>query len=424
MCRRYRLREDGSLERTTCCVAGGGPAGIMLGLLLARAGVKVTVLEKHRTFLRDFRGDTVHPSTLRLLDELGLGERFAELSSSRLREMRVEIDGTPVVASDFGRVPGRHKYLAIVPQWDYLNLIATAAAEEPTFELRMSTAATGLTFGRGGRVTGVRYERADGTTGEIAADLTVACDGRDSVVREAAGLRPDWRHVPMDLWQIRVPSPNAHADGHVTAKLGGGQIGMTMDRGGYYQTWYVIEKGRDRELRSQNIEHFRERLAGLFGWTDGETDAVLDWDEVKLLDITMGRLRRWYREGLLCIGDAAHIMTPAGGFGVNLAVHDAVAAARLLAGPLHRGTLTSADLARVQKRRQLPARAAQKLQSVEHEMLLKPALEGTISSERMPLLFRLLQRMPALRTATAYIGGFGLRSEHAPGFARRDARAR
>ncbi|MEU1672940.1 FAD-dependent oxidoreductase [Streptomyces roseifaciens] len=405
------------MESTTCCVVGGGPAGMMLGLLLARAGIRVTVLEKHRDFLRDFRGDTVHPSTLRLLDELGLGERFAELPFPKLEEMRMEIGGTTVVAADFRRIPGRHKYIAMVPQWDFLDLLASAAAAEPSFTLRMCTEVTGLRK-EGGRVTGVRYTAEDGTPGEIEAALTVGCDGRRSVVRREAGLAQDEFDVPMDVWQVRVDAPRGGVkDGRVFARFGGGQAAVTMDRGAYFQTSYLIAKGRDAELRTHDVQWFRDRLGGLFGWDADVTGAIRSWDDVKLLDVTMGRLARWYAGGLLCIGDAAHTMSPVGGVGVNLAIQDAVAAARILAGPLREGRVSLHDLARVQKRRRLPTALVQQSQLGEHR-LIRSALDGTLDAAALPLPMRLLRRAAPLRTVTAYLGGIGIRPEHAPAFAR------
>ncbi|GGU96362.1 putative monooxygenase, FAD-binding protein [Streptomyces albospinus] len=405
------------MERTTCCVVGGGPSGMMLGLLLARAGIEVTVLEKHGDFLRDFRGDTVHPSTLNLLDDLGLGDEFARLPFPKLEEMRAQIGDTTVVMADMRRIPGRHKYFAMVPQWDFLDLIAGAAAEEPSFTLRMRTRATGL-LTDGGRVTGVRYVDEDGTAGELAADLTVACDGRDSLIRQAAGMHQRHFEVPMDVWQIRVDAPtDGLKGGRVFGRFGGGQAAVTMDRGTYFQTSYLIGKGQDAALRRHDIQWLRDRLGALFGWDDAVTGTLGSWDDVKLLEVTFGRLRRWHRPGLLCIGDAAHTMSPVGGVGVNLALQDAVAAARILAGPLRRGTVGTEDLTRVQKRREWPMAVVQKSQASEHAMI-RSALNGTLHGDRLPVPMKLLRRIPALRTVTGYLGGVGIRPEPTPDFAR------
>ncbi|WEB38876.1 FAD-dependent oxidoreductase [Streptomyces yunnanensis] len=405
------------MDRTTCCVVGGGPAGMMLGLLLARAGIEVTVLEKHGDFLRDFRGDTVHPSTLNLLDDLGLGAKFAELPFPKLEEMRVQIGDTTVVLADMRRIPGRHKYFAMVPQWDFLNLIAGAAAQEPSFSLRMRTRATGLRT-HDGRVTGVHYVDEYGEPGELAADLTFACDGRDSPIREQAGMRQQYFDVPMDVWQIRVDAPaDALKESRVFGRFGGGQAAVTMDRGSYFQTSYLIGKGQDAAMRRHDIQWLRDRLGTLFDWDDEVTGTIDSWDEVKLLEVTFGRLRRWHRPGLLCLGDAAHTMSPVGGVGVNLALQDAVAAARILAGPLRRGTVEGDDLARVQRRREWPMALVQKSQQGEHAMI-RAALDGTLHGDRLPVPMRLLRRVPALRTVTGYLGGIGFRPEPTPEFAK------
>ncbi|MEV7553442.1 FAD-dependent oxidoreductase [Amycolatopsis sp. NPDC089917] len=403
------------MERTRCCVVGGGPAGMVLGLLLARAGVEVTVLEKHKDFFRDFRGDTVHPPTLMLLDDLGLGERFAELPSRRLEKMRMVIGGKTIVAADFSRIPGPHKYIAMVPQWDFLNLLAEAAAAEPTFTLRMGAKVTGLREGGG-----VLYRDADGAERELAATLVVGCDGRDSVIRAGAGLVPREYDVPMDVWWVRVPKlEDTGKEAQVFGCFANGLAGMTMDRGDYFQTSYLIRKGRDAEGRAEGIEKFRERIGGLFGWNDEQLDEIGGWDDVKLLNVRMSRLAHWYSDRVLCIGDAAHAMSPAGGMGVNIAVQDAVAAARILAAPLRRGTLTARDLARVQRRRAAIVSLVQKQQLAEHKMLIEPALDGTLTERTIPLPLRLSDRFPQLTAAAAVLGGIGPLREKTPAFARR-----
>ncbi|MFD3703707.1 FAD-dependent oxidoreductase [Nocardia sp. NPDC058658] len=406
------------MDKTTCCIVGGGPAGTMAGLLLARAGVEVTVLEKHSDFLRDFRGDSVHPSTVRLIDELGLGAEFAELPRSELNRMHMYAGDRMVAAADFRRIPGRYRHIAMVPQWDFLDLLTRAAAEEPTFTLRMRSTATGV-IEEAGRVTGVRWLDADSIEHTLRADLVIACDGRDSVVREAAGLRQRMEDVPMDMWFFRIPKAVDDVDsGAVQARFTNGNSAVAIDRGDYYQTGYIIEKGCDAQLRAaHDVAWLRERVAELFGWSAESMAAIRTWDDVKLLEVTVGMLDRWYVPGLLCIGDAAHTMSPVGGVGVNLAVQDAVAAARILAQPLLDGTVQTTDLEKVQRRRRLPASFTQRSQRGEHDMLIAPALRGTLHTAPLPL--RIVDAVPALAGLTAYLGGIGLRPEHAPEFARR-----
>jgi 2-polyprenyl-6-methoxyphenol hydroxylase-like FAD-dependent oxidoreductase len=409
-------------ERTTCLVVGGGPAGLVLGLLLARAGVEVTVLEKHGDFLRDFRGDTVHPSTLQLLDELGLSSRFAKLPQSRLEEVAFPFaDGSRVVVGDLrrlGRIGVRHPYVAMVPQWDLLNLLAEAGAEEPTYSLRMRTEATGL-IREGGRVAGVRYRTEDGRTGEIRADLTVACDGRWSFARRAGGLRPKEFAVPLDVWWFRLPRRPGDQPGALMPAAGPRKFAVVIPREDFHQVAYIGPKGTDAQLRSRGIEAFREEIANLIPWTADRVAELSSLDDVKHLDVRVNRLHRWHIDGLLCIGDAAHAMSPVGGVGINLAVQDAVAAATLLAAPLLRGTVTAADLAKVRTRRLAPTIAVQALQRLLHRSAIVPILEGRRMGPPKPLI-AVMRALPQASFVPAYLIGVGLRPEHAPPFARRE----
>jgi 2-polyprenyl-6-methoxyphenol hydroxylase-like FAD-dependent oxidoreductase len=405
-------------ERATCVVVGGGPAGMVLGLLLARAGVQVAVLEKHGDFLRDFRGDTVHPSTLQLLDELGLGERFAELPYSLLHEVAFPIaTHRTVTVADFRKLKVRHPHVAMVPQWDLLNLLAEAAEEEQSFSLRMRTEVTELLRGSG-RVLGVRYRTADGGAGEIRADLVVACDGRWSIAREQARLPVKEFAVPIDAWWFRLPRRPEDRPSALTPRAGRGRFALVIPRTDFLQLAYIGRKGTDAELRARGVERFRQDIAELMPDLADRVHTLESMDEVKHLDVRLNRLRRWHVDGLLCLGDAAHAMSPVGGVGINLAVQDAVAAATLLAEPLRRGGVTGAELAAVRARRLLPTVLLQAVQRLMHRALVVPILEGRRTGPPRPVI-ALLRHVPQVSHATAYLVGVGPRPEHAPAFARR-----
>ena len=401
-------------DTTTCAIVGGGPAGLFLGLLLARAGVEVTVLEKHADFLRDFRGDTVHPVTLRLLDELGLFDQFDSLPHSIVERGQFDVDGHLYTLVDFRRLRQPHPYVAMVPQWDLLDLIAETADKEPTFTLRMRSEATGLVRD-GNAVTGVRYTGPDGP-GELRADLTVGCDGRTSVVRRDAGLPIREYPVPFDVWWFRVPR-DQNAQYSLIPRTRPGRALVMIPRQDYFQIAYLIPKGSDAELRARGLESFHRELAELI--PESSSDAITSWDDVKVLDVRLDRLRRWHANGVLCIGDAAHAMSPVGGVGINLAIADAVAAAGLLARPLRTHRLTTKQLATVRRRRLLPTAATQTLQRILHRVLLASVLQGHQAARPPAALLNVLERVPQLTAVPAYIIGVGLLPQHAPDFARR-----
>lgn len=398
---------------------------MVLGLLLARAGVEVTVLEKHEDFLHDFRGDTVHPATLRLLDELGLGERFARLPQTRITDV-VLPDGAGGVRriGDFGalrRWGVRHPYVAIVPQWDLLDLLADAARAEPAFRLEMGTAVTSLVH-EGGRVAGVRYRTSgpggEEVEGEIRADLTVACNGRNSVLPAAAGLAVTEFDVPFDTWWFRLSRREGEQVGELTRRPGRGRFAIVIPREGYFQIGYVARKGTDGRLRARGIDAFRRDVAELLPEYADRVGELVSMDDVKLLDVRLDRLRRWHVEGLLCIGDAAHAMSPVGGVGINLAVQDAVATATLLAGRLQRGAVRGTDLARIRRRRLPSLLLVQALQRIMHADLAGPIVSGRQAGPPGRLMTA-AQWLPGLRTLAVYLVGVGLRPEHAPASARR-----
>jgi 2-polyprenyl-6-methoxyphenol hydroxylase-like FAD-dependent oxidoreductase len=402
-------------EKTTCIVVGGGPAGMVAALLLARGGVEVTVLEKHADFLRDFRGDTVHPSTLRLLDELGLFGQFDALPHTKLEGWGVDLpDGRKAPVIDFTRLRLPHRYIAMVPQWDLLDLLAEAGRQEPTFTLRMSHDVTGLLY-ESGRVVGVRYDSPDGP-GELRADLTIACDGRWSLCRREGGLVPREYPVDADIWWFRLPTADGVGDTLLPRFKDGLFLGV-IPRQGYLQTGYFLHKGADAQLRARGIEALRRDIVTAIPELSEAVNGLESMDDVKLLEIRLNRLRRWYTNGLLCIGDAAHAMSPAGGVGINLAVQDAVAAATLLAAPLRDHRVTAKDLAAVQRRREFPTAVIQTLQRFLHAMMARAIDSGKTPAPNK--LMRVLARFPQLSAIPAYLMGVGVRPEHAPEFARR-----
>lgn len=393
---------------------------MMLGLLLARGGVDVTVMEKHADFLRDFRGDTVHASTLRLLDDLGLGQDFQKLVHREIDTIGMRIQGVPVNV-DLHRIPGPHKYIALVPQWDFLELLATAAAKEPSFRLMRNSEVLEPLCQRDGTVVGVRYRAADGRIAEMRADLTVACDGRDSVLRTAMSRRKGlpMRNfgAPMDVWWFRLPRAAPDPPG-LEGVLTSGHALIVIDRGDYYQCAYIIPKGTDSALRAEGIESLRRTIASLAPQLADRAEELVSFDDVKLLDVQLNRLRRWYAGGVLFIGDAAHAMSPVGGVGINLAVADAVAAARVLAAPLRAGQVSSRQLSRIQARRWVPTAVIQGAQRALHAGVIASAVNAD-GPPRAPLGVRLAARLPIFRRVAGYAVAIGPLPERAPAYARR-----
>jgi 2-polyprenyl-6-methoxyphenol hydroxylase-like FAD-dependent oxidoreductase len=394
---------------TTCCIAGGGPAGMMLGLLLARAGVEVLVLEKHADFLRDFRGDTIHPSTLEILHELGLLEDFLKLPHQEVRELTVQIGDVVVPIADFSHLPTRCKFIAFLPQWDFLNFLVERAARYPSFGLRMRAEVVGL-LEEDGRVVGVEVDTPEGRL-EVRARLVVAADGRHSVVREKANLPIEELGAPMDVLWFRISRrPEDPATG-----LGRFQVGrlfVILNRGDYWQCGFIITKGTFDEVRRAGLPAFRDSVAALVPFAADRVTDIRSWDDVKLLTVLVDRLTTWYRTGLLCLGDAAHAMSPVGGVGINLAIQDAVAAANLLAEPLGRGSVTDDELRRVQRRRALTTRVVQRFQVLIQNRVVAPILNSRARTLTVPSALRLFVRFPWLRRIPARIVGIGLRPEH------------
>ena len=396
------------VRHTTCVIAGGGPAGAMLGLLLARRGVDVLVLEKHADFLRDFRGDTIHPSTMEIMDELGLADRLLDLPHTKTSRLRFRTPRGSATLADFGHLKTRFPYLAFMPQWDFLDFVTDEARRYPNFELEMNAEVREL-LEEGGLVRGVRYETPDGTC-EVRALMTVAADGRDSRLRKQSGLEVVGTAPPIDVLWFRISRRKGDPE-EPTGYIGGGRFVVLINRGNYWQVGYVLPKGTDRRIRAAGLESFRRSVGEAVSEVADRTDEIQDWDQVKLLSVQVNRLRRWYRPGLLCIGDAAHAMSPVGGVGINLAIQDAVVAANALAGPLREGKAEPRHLRAVQRRRELPIRILQGLQSLAHRRLAAPAVSsGGLPSPPAPV--RALLRLRAVRELPARIIAFGVWPVH------------
>jgi 2-polyprenyl-6-methoxyphenol hydroxylase-like FAD-dependent oxidoreductase len=395
--------------KANCCVAGGGPAGMVLGFLLARAGVQVVVLEKRKDFLRDFRGDTIHPSTFELMYELRLLEEFLKRPHQELLHIGVQIEQFEVVVADFTHLPTHCKLAGLMPQWDFLNFIAEKGKAYPNFFLRMESEITDL-IEESGRIAGVRVNTPQGAL-EVRAHLTVGADGRHSIVREKAGLEVIDLGAPIDvLWMKIARKPDDQEQ--TLGRFHAGKILVTLNRGDYWQCAYVIPKGAFEIIKQKGLAAFREDIAGIAPFLRDRAGDLKDWNDIKLLTVAVDRLRKWSRTGLLCIGDSAHAMSPVGGVGINLAIQDAVAAANILAQPLLQERVTDQDLRKVQKRREFPTRMTQRLQIFAHKRFINPALATRTPIQKLPLPLKLLQMFPVLRRIPARVVGLGFRPEH------------
>src|SRR4051812_3367284 len=395
--------------KVRCCIVGGGPAGMMLGYLLGRAGIDVVVLEKHADFFRDFRGDTVHPSTLQVMDELGLSDGFLKLPHQRLQKLDGMFGGTSVRIADLSRLNVKFPFIAFMPQWDFLNFLRESGKRFTSLKVMMSTEAVDL-ISDGNRIAGVRAKTPEGMI-DIAADLTIACDGRHSLVRERAGLAVEEIGAPMDVLWFRA-GKRANETERVFARVDPGRMMVTFDRGDYWQCAYVIAKGQYDVVRARGLPALLEDVARMAPILKPGLSDIKSWDDVKLLTVAINRLKRWTRPGLLCIGDAAHAMSPIGGVGVNLAVQDAVATANLLADRMSQGCPSEAELDAVRRRREFPVKMTQRMQVIVQNNIIGSALKGGNRPLQVPLVMRLVTALPWLQGITARFVAIGVRPEH------------
>ena len=407
------MSDDGSIHQTQlsarCCIVGGGPAGMMLGYLLGRAGIDTIILEKHADFLRDFRGDTVHPSTMAVMDELGLLEKFLQRPHQKITQLNGRFSRTSYRIADMSRLRTVAPFIAFMPQWEFLDFLADEMARYPHVQIMRRTEVVDLKRD-GETITGVRARAPDGDI-EVSADLTVGCDGRHSIVRAKAGLAVDDIGAPIDVLWFRV-GKTAPSGEPAMIRADAGHLMVTLDRDTYWQCAFVIPKGQIEGLKSHGLPAFKTAVCQLAPDLLTHIDDIKDWDDVKLLTVTIDRLTKWSMPGLLCIGDAAHAMSPVGGVGINLAIQDAVATANILAAKLQRGAVSEADLDAVRARRLFPARIVQAVQVQVQNRLLTPALAATTTDFKPPLMVRIISKCPVLQGLMARFVGLGVRPEH------------
>jgi len=394
--------------KTQCCIVGGGPAGMILGYLLARNGIKVTVLEKWNDFFRDFRGDTIHPSIMNLLEELGLLEDFFKLPHEKTYQIGFQINGEMKILADFKKTKMKHPFIAFVPQWDFLSFIAKQAKQYPHFDLRMETQATDL-IKKQGKVIGIKARHKKEIL-SIHADLVVGADGRHSTIRKEAGLESKDYGAPMDVLWFRI-SRNSSDPTQSFGCLDKGRILVMIQRKDYWQAGFVVKKGGVEEAKAQGLDSFRNHIQGLAPFLENRVNEIKSWEQVKSLEVKVNRLKQWSSNGVICIGDAAHAMSPVGGLGINVAIQDAVAAANILVPAFKRGGPTSRDLKKIQKRRNFAVKLLQRLQLFLQNQLIAKVLKGK-EQPKIPWFFGVIERFSFLKKIPAYLIGIGPRPEH------------